>query len=106
MKLYYLLWTNAVLKLVLAIREGFKNKESTLPCFIDFEKEYDSSGEKEFLMMKRSRLCVNGRMCLGYYPFCRTETPSAKYWISVLRNLFHILSTSGKCASREGIANN
>ena len=29
---------------------------------MDFEKEYDSSGEEDGLMMKLSRLCVNGRM--------------------------------------------
>ena len=34
--------TYAVLKLVQSIREGFGNKESTLACFIDLEKAYDS----------------------------------------------------------------
>ena len=44
------------------IHEGFKNKESTPSCFMDFEKEYDSSGEEDGLIMKLSRLCVNGSM--------------------------------------------
>ena len=34
--------TYAVLKLVQAVREGFNKKESTLACFIDLEKAYDS----------------------------------------------------------------
>ena len=57
-----MLWTSAILKLAQVIHEGFKNKESTPSCFMDFEKEYDSSGEEDGLMMKLSRLCVNGRM--------------------------------------------
>ena len=43
----------AVLKLVQAVREGFNKKESTLACFIDLEKAYDSVW-REGLMVKLS----------------------------------------------------
>ena len=64
--------TYAVLKLVQAIREGFRNKESTLACFIDLEKVYDSVW-REGLMAKLSRLGVNGRMWSWIFSFlsCR-----------------------------------
>ena len=39
----------------------FKSKESTLACFIDLEKEYDSVW-REGPMVKLSRLGVNSRM--------------------------------------------
>ena len=51
----------AVLKLVQSISEGFGNKESTLACFRDLEKAYNSVW-REWLMAKMSKLGIKGRM--------------------------------------------
>ena len=53
--------TYAVLKVVQSICEGFGNRESTLACFIDIEKAYDSVW-REGLMVKLSKLGIKGRM--------------------------------------------
>ena len=51
----------AVLKLVQSIREGVGEKQSTVACFIDLEKAYDSVW-REGLMVKLAKLGINGRM--------------------------------------------
>ena len=69
--------TYAVLKLVQAVREGFNKKESTLACFIDLEKAYDSVW-REGLMVKLSRLGVKGRMWSWIFSFLSNRSVICK----------------------------
>ena len=55
-----------------AIREGFRNKESTLACFIDLEKANDSVW-REGLMVKCLDKVLTVACGLGYFPFCHAE---------------------------------
>ena len=69
--------TYAVPKLVQSIREGFGNKESTLACFIDLEKAYNSVW-REGLMVKLSKLGIKGRMWGWIFSFLSDRKGTCK----------------------------
>ena len=59
------------------MREGFANKESTLACFVDLEKAYDSVW-REGLMVKLSKLGVKGRMWSWIFSFLSDRRGTCK----------------------------
>ena len=59
------------------MREGFANKESTLTCFVDLEKAYDSVW-REGLMVKLSKLGVKGRMWSWIFSFLSDRRGTCK----------------------------
>ena len=73
----FLCTTYAVLKLMQAVPEGFNKKESTLACFIDLEKAYDSVW-REGLMVKLSRLAVKGCMWSWIFSFLSNRSVICK----------------------------
>ena len=67
----------AVLKLVQSICEGFGNKESTLACFSDREKAYNSMW-REGLMTKLSKLGIKGGMWSCIFSYLRDRKGTCK----------------------------